>query len=121
MTQSKRPAFPKIREAREALQRRALEITNLYIQNAKQAMKKGQHDVAQSSFEYLLDHMPKDKEGSVILGPSVDKAEGDGGSKGPVIQIGFKLGGVADTKALPEAVIDVTPTPSEVPEDSERG
>ncbi len=117
VTKLKRQPFPKIRQAREALQRRALEITNLYIQNAKQAMKKGQHDVAQSSLEYLLGHMPKDEDGQVIMGPSVDKALVEAGNKGPLIQIGFKLGGVADTKALPEAVIDVTPVSDEVPGD----
>lgn len=108
-------AFPRIAEAREILKARALEITRLYIQNAKLAMKKGDHATAQSSFEFLMKHMPPDEIGKTLLSTSIDaKGAVSEIAAGPTIQIGFALGGVQAPAALPpapiEPIIDAEPT-----------
>ena len=105
-------AFPKVREAREALRARAEEIINLYMQNARQAVAAGEFEAAAKALQYLMDHI-KDEDGGRIVDSSVDKQVAIEGPKGPTIQIGFALGGVPNSQpTLPPAI-----TITEVKED----
>lgn len=104
--------FPKIREAKEALTSRALDVLDKYMENASIAQQHGDYIVAKDTYEFLLAHMPLDTDGEPLLAPSVDKAKPDvkSGNIGPQINIGFQLGGVAAPKTLPlpPSIVDVT-------------
>ena len=55
-------AFPKVREAREALRARAEEIINLYMQNARQAVAAGEFEAAAKALQHahaVADQMAK--------------------------------------------------------------
>lgn len=97
--------FPKVREARELLRQRAQEIIELYLQNAQDARDANDFETAEKSLRYLIEHMPRGDDGETLVDISVDKPKESDGPKGPIVQIGFALGGVE--RSLPPAnVID---------------
>ena len=103
-----RNPFPRVREAREALAARALELFELQMQIARDALANGEFEQANKAVQFLMEHMPKDSEGNTLLDPSVDKVQVKQGPTGPTIQIGIALGS-KQIKALPSVeVIDVT-------------
>jgi len=112
---SKTVYFSKVKEAREALAAKSLELFELYQDIIKKAAETENFEVAAKGVEFLLSHMPKDEDGGTLLEPSVDtKKEAAKGNTGPTIQIGIALGGVGEKKALPPAqIIDVEVEPSE--------
>lgn len=101
--------FPKVKEAREALAAKALELFDNYMNMIKEAQAAGDYEVANEGYQFLMSHMPKDEDGQTLLEPSVDaKKELAKGSAGPTIQIGIALG--SKPKELPQAhVIEVDP------------
>lgn len=101
-----RSPFPRVREAREALRQRAMEILESYLAVITEARAAGDFETATKSLQWLLEHMPEE-EGQRIVDISVDKPKQVEATKGPTIQIGFALGGIAAPKLLP--IIDVTP------------
>lgn len=105
--------FPKIKEAREALKGRALEIYDLYMRNIQDAMAEGEHEVAAKSLQWLMEHMPTSEEGETMIDSSIDKVKQvDAGPKGPTIQlIGISLGGTKVNDAL-APIVDVHAIPS---------
>lgn len=97
--------FPKVREAREALRARAMEIFELQMQVAREALAAENFEQANIALQFLLKHMPKDEDGLRLLESDPDKEGGKQIPAGPTIQIGIALG--PQKKALPE-VIDIT-------------
>jgi hypothetical protein len=98
-----RTYFPKVKEAREALAERAVEILESYIAVASAAMASQKPEVAAEVYRWLLDHMPRSVEGSSVIDSSAAKPkELDSGPKAPAIQIGIALGGMPQPpKELP--------------------
>jgi hypothetical protein len=93
--------FPKIKEAREALREKAVEIMEQYIANAKEAQADGDYEVAAKSLQWLMEHMPADEHGDRVVETSVDKQKQQEKPVGPGVHIGIVVGGV-QAPALPE-------------------
>lgn len=105
--------FSKIAAARELIRERAEEILDLLINNAKMAQARGQHDVADKTYKWLLEHMPTAPGEESIINPSIDKQQVTvSKDSGPRIQIGIQVGGTSGKqKAIPSSseIIDVEP------------
>ena len=101
----RRNYFPRVKEAREALKVRAHEIVKLYLANAKEAKKHGEHEVTMKSLQWLMEHMPADDDGGRMIEASIDKSAKADKPSGPQIQIGFALGGMSTPKQLSEGPI----------------
>lgn len=105
--------FPKVKEAREALANKALELFELQMQIARDALANGDFEEANKAVQFLMEHMPDDANGTSLLDSSVDKAAVKTLPAGPAIQIGIALGPKQPTKSLPPVeVIDVTDDPT---------
>ena len=91
--------FPAVRKAREALKEQALEILDEYRSAIKMAIASGKYEEGLKAYQWLLDHIPNDK-GTRIFDASSDKAVQSDGPKGPLIQIGFALGGVEPPRQI---------------------
>lgn len=99
--------FPKVKEAREALKEKALELYEQYDKVIKLAIASEQLDVALEAMQFLMKHMPA-QDGAGMLDISIDKPKQVESKSGPQINIGFALGGIDDQKALPPTtVVDV--------------
>lgn len=86
--------FSKVKEAREVLKERAREILDNYLATIQDARLAGDFETASKGFQWLMEHMPEE-EGSRMVDISIDKPKQVEGSKaGPIVQIGFKLGGM---------------------------
>lgn len=104
-----RTAFQSVMKAREILAQSSVLAARLITKAARVAASRGDSAPA----EFLLKHTgAKDEKGKNVrpVQTSVDRLESDGGSKMPLIQIGW-IGGppavhsslpIIDTKALPE-------------------
>lgn len=102
--------FPKVKEARDAIKAKALDLFELQLKLIMEAVNKGEIEAALDANQWLMEHMPNE-DGDRMIDPSGAKApkEVETGPKGPTIQIGIALGGVG-TKQLPSAnIIDITP------------
>lgn len=105
--------FPKVKEAREALRAKALELYELQVAIIREALVTGKVDVAAAANQWLIEHMPEE-EGVRMIDASIDKPKQIEGQAGPQINIGFALGGMNAPKELPSVnVIDVTPEPKD--------
>lgn len=95
--------FQALRRAREALQARAEEMLEEYIRTIRMAVAAGKYDEALRGYQWLLDHTPGTG-GLRLFDSSVDKQAHDvaGGHKGPVVQIGIKVGGTQPELPQPE-------------------
>ncbi len=97
--------FPKVREAREALKNKALELFEKYNLIIDKAIEAGNLEVAGKLTQWLIEHMPKD-EGLTVIDESAAKPKGDK-QRGPVAPqafLNFQLGGMSVTpKQLPTA------------------
>lgn len=113
----KKIMYPRVKEAREALANKAKELFELQITIIKGAIAKEDYETASKANQWLIGHVPADKDGLRMVEVDVDKPKESKGSGGiPSIQIGFKLGGVPDQLALPPAnaeVIDIAPEDDE--------
>ena len=103
------PHFSAVRKAREAIKEKALEHYHLLIGIIKQSVAGGDYETAAKYTAWLIEHTPAD-EGDRVLDISIDKpSPSEGGPKGTVVNIGFKIG-ADEKKKLPEGiVIDVLP------------
>lgn len=108
----KKIPFSRVKEARDALAGQAVELIELYKKIIVDAAEAQDFKVAAEGIQFLLEHMPKGEDGSVLLDPSVDKAgSGPSGPTGPTIQIGIALGETKPKALLPASsseVIDIT-------------
>jgi hypothetical protein len=95
--------FSSVRSAREALRERVHDVVDAYLLNAKAAAAAGEFESARQSFQWLLEHMPKDDDGVQVIDHSVDKPKSEGKVAGPTINLGFALGGIKPVQGLPEA------------------
>ena len=101
--------FPKVKEAREALKAKALELHQLYMEVIQAALDKGDVETAMKATQWLIEHMPRE-DGESMVDISVDKPKAIEQKSGPSINIGFALGGLGEARSLPPAVtIDVEP------------
>lgn len=98
-------SFPKVKEAREALKARAMELFDLQIQIILAAVANKDYESASKANQWLLDHIPAD-DGVRMFDGSVDKEVSNQGQLGPTIQIGIALGAAPEPKALPPATIE---------------
>ena len=99
--------FSSVRRAKEALREKALDLLEEFRQTIIEARAAGKYEEALKAYQWLLDHIPSD-EGERMLEASVDKTSNqESGNKGPIVNIGFKIGGTSEVKALPEPFIDV--------------
>lgn len=90
--------FSKVREAREALKEKALEVYALQVRIIEEALAAQEFEVAAKANQWLIEHMPADDEGTRMVDPNVDKPKTVEASSGPSIQIGVVLGGSAQKK-----------------------
>lgn len=107
---SKTIYFSTVKEAREALAAKSLELFEQYQTLIKEAIAAQQFKVAQEGLQFLMEHLPKDEDGVRFLDPSVDNnVTGKSGPTGPTIQIGIALAPKPEQKSLPPIpkVIDV--------------
>jgi hypothetical protein len=93
-----RDPFPKVKEAREAARARALEILDDFQSTIKLAVAAGDYESAMKSFQWLLEHLPADEDGTQVIDASVDAKKQIEGPAGPQINIGFRISGVPDTE-----------------------
>jgi hypothetical protein len=104
--------FSSVKKARQALKDRAHETYEKLVKIIDMATAAGDFETAAKYAWMLLEHTPKD-EGETVIDTSAAKAPAqiESGPRGPIIQIGVKVGGVNEApKQLPEAVvIDVKP------------
>lgn len=103
---SHKSPFPKVREAREALKAKALELHELYMTIIQKAILDHDFETAMKATQWLMEHMPSD-DGAQMLDISVDKPKQVEQRTGPSVNIGFALGGIP--KSLPTVTIDVEP------------
>ena len=103
--------FRSVKKAREALKEKALEILQEFRDTIREARASGKYEEALKAQQWLIDHIP-DEDGERLLESSVDKPKQVEQGRGPLVQIGFKLGGT-DQARLQEPVIDITPEPDE--------
>lgn len=87
----KRIYFPRVREAREVLRERAVDLLAKYELIIDQAIKDGKLEVAAEHVQWLLEHTAAE-DGERIIDPSAAKPKEIQGSTGPTIQIGIALG-----------------------------
>jgi hypothetical protein len=98
--------FPKVREARERLIAQADSLIAKYWDLINAAEEAGQFDVAMKHIQWLIEHTADD-DGKRIVNPSVDNEGGGRNNKGgPVINLGFAIGGIPGPKLLDTAPID---------------
>ena len=102
----KRNYFSKVKEARELLQSQARVYLRLHKRNIKEAMLDGDHETAAKAIQWALEHVTDD-DGSTPISPSVDIPRPSAGNMGPIINVGFQIGGLAKSLAVAE-----TTTPS---------
>ncbi len=107
----KRVYFPKVREARELLREKALDLVNKQIDMIDQAAKEGKVDVALEANQWLLEHTPAGDDGERVIDASAAKPKELEGRQGPMIQIGIALD--AKPKELAPHVIDLDPIVNE--------
>jgi len=103
--------FSMVRKARQALKDKSFDTYEKLIKIIDMAAAAGDFETAAKYTWMLIEHTPKD-EGETVIDSSAAKAptQLDSGPRGPIIQIGVKVGGVNDQPKLPEAiVIDVKP------------
>jgi hypothetical protein len=106
---SKTVYFSSVKEARDALRAKAMELIDGYMDLITEARAAQELEVAAEGYQFLLKHLPKDEQGITLLDTAVDKVSKEAvGPKGPTIQIGIALGGIKP-KELAPAVIDVEP------------
>lgn len=104
---NKQVHFPKVKEAREALAAKALDILEEYVKVVKAAAAAGNYEVATKSLQWLMEHLPE-TDGYRMLEGSVDKQETKAAIGPPAINIGFALGGIPSTQAyLADAPVKV--------------
>lgn len=92
--------------ARKILAERAEEILAKYLKVLDDAQKMGEYDVAAKGYQWLIDHMPADSDGTRLVNTSVDKAVDAPKQAPPSVQIGIQLGGVRPQKALPDITVE---------------
>lgn len=95
--------FPKVKEAREALKAKALEIYEMQMRIIQEAIAAGDYETAAKANQFLMEHLP-DEDGVKVLDISIDKPKEVSEKSGPTIQIGFALGGMSQPTALPPAI-----------------
>ncbi len=100
------PYFSSVKKAREALKERANELLDLQISIIKSALAEGDFETAAKANQFLLEHIPHE-DGERLLDTTVDKQQIES-KAGPMINIGFKIGGVAQ-KELTPTTIEVAP------------
>lgn len=99
--------FPKVKEAREALKAKALELYELQLEIVKTALANGEFEVAAKANQWLIEHMPAE-DGTKMIDTSIDTNKiVEKGPTGPMINIGFQLGGINQTKELPLPTVSV--------------
>ena len=99
-----------VKKARQRLMERADEIIEKYLKMIDMAIAAGDFETANKGFQFLVEHMPKE-DGESIITESAAKPKqiADNSFKGPVINIGVKVGGTTK-EALPEVTtIEVEP------------
>lgn len=104
-----RTAFQSVMKAREILAQSSVMAARMISKAARVAAEKGDSAPA----EFLLKHVGANDEKGKLARPlqtSVDKLEGEGGSRMPTINIGW-IGSAPAVNALP-GVIDVLALPS---------
>jgi hypothetical protein len=88
--------FPSAQDAREAIRAQLAEVIEMYRDNIKLAIAAGDHEAAAKAMQWLMEHAPADAAGQRPIETSVDKQpkQVEKGPAGPMVQIGFQLGGI---------------------------
>jgi hypothetical protein len=95
-----RDSFPRVKEARELLRQKAAEILEKHMAIIEEARQKGEFEAALKASQWLIEHMPNEEGSTVIDSSAAKQKEVVATNSGPIIQIGFKLGGMGEP-ALP--------------------
>ena len=95
-----------VKKAKAALMVRANEILEKYLKMIDMAVAAGDFETANKAFQFLVEHMPRE-DGESIISESAAKPKmnEDSGHKGPIINIGLKVGGVGEPTQLPEPIV----------------
>lgn len=102
--------FPKVKEVRDALRNKALELYQKHLMLIDMAAASGEYEAALKASQWLIEHMPADENGERLIDPSASKPkEIESKQQSPSIQIGIQLGGLTQPKQLQPSIIDVTP------------
>jgi hypothetical protein len=97
---TKRVYFSKAKVAREALKSQTLALVMLHLKGIKRALKEGKYQEAFAAIEWALEHAPAD-DGVTVIDASIDKTKAlPAGPSGPLVQIGFQLGGIKPSQPL---------------------
>lgn len=102
MGSNKENFFPRVKEAREALKEKAVQLFEEYMKLAQIAKAAGNLEVAEQILWKLIEHMPNE-EGTRLIDPSGSKPREIESNRGPTIQIGIQLG---NSKLAPKALTD---------------
>lgn len=109
--------FPRVKEARDALRTKALDILAKYELIIDAAIAKGDLETAGNLTKWLIEHMPAE-EGVRMIDSSASKPI-ESAPTAPPIQIGVLISGNENRKFLPTAqIIDITPDGTILPEET---
>lgn len=107
MPKFKQDYFPRVKEAREALRAKALELYEKHIALIDKAADEGKIEAALQASQWLIEHMPAGNDGERMIDASAAKVkEIASGPSGPTIQIGIALGPGIKPKELGSHVVD---------------
>ena len=98
-----------VKKAREALKGKALEHYEKLVKIIDMAAAAGDFETAGKYAWMLIEHMPKEDGEAVIDESAAKPKQLERGASGPIIQIGFKLGGI-EAKQLEPTTIDIEKT-----------
>lgn len=105
--------FPRVKEAREALRERAIEILETYLTVVNEARAKGDFETALDGLKWLVEHMPNEEGERMVDVSAAKPTVGSGGGSAPQpIQIGIALGGLRpkELPAITQVPIDIKPS-----------
>lgn len=105
-----RDYFSKVKEAREAIKARAVDLLETYLGIIEEARSKGDFETAMKATQWLIEHMPNE-DGVRVIDSSASKPKEEAKALqpvGPSIQIGIALT-PPKTPLLAPAVIDIEP------------
>lgn len=100
--------FPRVKEAREALRARALDLFNKHMKLIDMAMAAGDFETANKALQFLEEHMPS-QDGERMIEESVDKVSTEKLGSGPQVQIALVVGGLEPKQIASPEVITVEP------------
>lgn len=106
-------SFSAVKRVRDKLREDSEALYTEFRTALKMAVAGGNYEAAIKGYTWLFPHIPADEDGTRIIDSDIDKQQPlESENKGPVIQIGFSLGGV---NKLEQPAIEVKSIPVKTP------